>query len=88
LRQRFTGRKLTVAPLEPPNRYGAGTRVSSCMSQTALGAFAYRSELGIADGDPVESTLRVVARLPERGLADFIRDFDAGKYPELLERSP
>jgi hypothetical protein len=24
----------------------------------------------------------------EHGLADFIRDFDAGKYPELLERSP
>jgi hypothetical protein len=24
----------------------------------------------------------------EHGLADFIRDFDAGRYPELLERSP
>ena len=83
---------MTVAPLEPPNRYGAGTRVSSGMSPTALGAFAYRSEARIADGDPVESTLRVVARLPKAWgytrLASMAATVDLGTDEKIRELPP
>lgn len=52
---------------------------STCVLQRAF------ADLGVAVVDYDRAYGKDISI--EHGLADFIRDFDAGKYPQLLERS-
>jgi hypothetical protein len=63
---------------ELPRAEPAWNPGSTCVLQRAL------ADLGIAVVDYHRAYGKGVTI--EHGLADFIRDFDAGKYPELLER--
>jgi hypothetical protein len=64
---------------ELPKAQPAWNTGSTCVLQRAF------ADLGVAVVDYNCGYGRGVTI--EHGLADFIRDFDAGKYPELLERS-
>jgi hypothetical protein len=64
---------------ELPKAEPAWNLGSTCVLQRAF------ADLGVAVVDYHRAYGRGVTI--EHGLADFIRDFDAGKYPELLERS-
>jgi hypothetical protein len=63
---------------ELPKAEPAWNPGSTCVLQRAF------ADLGVAVVDYHRAYGRGVTI--EHGLADFIRDFDAGKYPELLER--
>jgi hypothetical protein len=64
---------------ELPKAEPAWKPASTCVLQRAFG------DLGVAVVDYHRAYGKGITI--EHGLADFIRDFDAGKYPELLERS-
>jgi hypothetical protein len=64
---------------ELPKAEPAWKPASTCVLQRAL------ADLGVAVVDYDRAYGKGITI--EHGLADFIRDFDAGKYPELLERT-
>jgi hypothetical protein len=64
---------------ELPKAEPAWKPASTCVLQRAF------ADLGVAVVDYDRAYGKGITI--EHGLADFIRDFDAGKYPELLERS-
>ncbi len=63
---------------ELPKAEAAWSAGSTCVLQRAF------ADVGVAIVDYDHAYGKGITI--EHGLADFVRDFDAGKYPELLER--